>query len=404
MNRSILVVPILMLALLPGCSIEAPVTLPHAQGSPLTTETAVSTSANSIHSLPPLDAFMKGFAFADWNPFDRPRPPAMGPLYNPAQSDHALKNLAATGSNWISLVVQVRQETIASTNITRNQYNTASDEALRHIIELAHSQGMRVMLSPYIGLASDPRHLLIRDGVTFKTEPQWQPINIGMAYTDEAQWQEWFASYKDIINYYATFAQEAGVDMLSVGHELGITSSHENDWRRVIQEVRQRFKGPITYSSLDSSGTDPAHGEEKRIKWWDAVDYIGVDVYYKLADKNTPALEELKAAWTKRGYVELLENLSSRFNKPIIFTEFGYRSIDGAARCPGCWTIDAPPDFQEQADCYQAAFESLWGKPWLKGIFWWQWFANPLKGQNEKDYTPLGKPAEEILKKFYLSK
>src|SRR4030042_6749988 len=98
--------------------------------------------------------------------------------------------------------------------------------------------------------------------------------------------------------------------MLCIGVELGGITHREADWRRIIQEVRQRFKGTITYSSLCSAGGFP-HGEEKRITWWDAVDYIGVDVYYELTDKNDPTVEELKAAWTQRGYIALLESLSS---------------------------------------------------------------------------------------------
>jgi hypothetical protein len=70
--------------------------------------------------------------------------------------------------------------------------------------------------------------------------------------------------------------------------------------------------------------------------------------------------------------------------------------------------VTPPADPQEQADCYQAALEVLWGKPWLRGIFWWQWFTNPneiaMIGDPEKSESPRGKPAEEVLKKFYLSK
>lgn len=227
---------------------------------------------------------------------------------------------------------------------------------------------------------------------------------IGTAFTSEAQWEEWFASYREFINYYATFSQEAGVDILSIGNELGSATHREDDWRRIIREVRQRFKGPITYASLSATGPFP-HGEDARIKWWDALDYIGMQPYYSLTDKNNPTVEELKAAWTEKGYLALMENLSKQFNKPVIAIEFGYESKDGANRWPASYRREAPVDVQEQADCYQAALEVLWGKPWLTGIFWWQWFANPLiwpGGPNDKGFTPYGKPAEEVLKRYYL--
>ena len=335
--------------------------------------------------LPAMSAFQKGIAFAAWLPFDAPR---YG-LYTPPGADQSLKNLATTGANWISLVVCCGQETRASTTIFRTQPRTATDSELLHVITLAHSLGMRVMLKPQLDFSNDPTH--------------WRG-HIGTVFTSEAQWQDWFTSYQGFINYYATFAQRAGVDMLCIGVELGGTTHREGNWRRIVQDVRQQYKGAITYASLCSSGSGLPHGEEERITWWDAVDYIGVDVYYTLTDKNAPTVEELKEAWTKRGHIALLENLSSRFNKPIIFTEFGYESSDGTNKCPGCWNTGAPIDLQEQADCYQAALEVLWGKPWLAGIYWWQWRAEPgLGGPNDISHNPYGKPAAEILKRFYLA-
>ncbi|OGO24381.1 MAG: hypothetical protein A2Z28_02760 [Chloroflexi bacterium RBG_16_51_9] len=131
------------------------------------------------------------------------------------------------------------------------------------------------------------------------------------------------------------------------------------------------------------------------------MDYVAVDVWYSLTDKNDPTVAELKEAWINRGYVADLENISRQFNRPFIISEIGYQSADGTNTQPGNFPkfLQAPVDLQEQADCYQAAFEVLWGKPWLKGIFWWQWNAISTKWLED----PQGKPAEEVLKKFYLS-
>ena len=343
---------------------------------------------------------MKGFNFADWNVFCKPRPPNVGPLYNPLYADQRLKELAATGTNWIALTVNIFQDTIASTEVRRDQYGTPTDAALRHMIDLAHSLGMRVSLYPGILLSQDPTHY-------------W--TQIGTAFTTEEQWQTWFTSYRQIIVQYATLAQDAGVDMFFIGQELSSTTHKEDDWRRIAQEVRQVYKGPIIYEALNSHGAgwaetpfgSPPFGEEQRITWWDALDYIGVMAYYPLTDKNNPTVEELKSAWVERGWLALLENLSNKYQKPIIFSEIGYESKDGANKQPLSDQIDLPLDLQEQVDCYQAVLEVFLSKPWMKGIFWWQWFANPLWppiGPSDKRYTPQGKPAEEVLKKFYLAK
>ena len=425
----------LILIMLVGCSPKASITLPPAQPTqeaPVPSETPVPTPAlptapitpspsttvnqptlpspsippttttppTPTRPLPPLDAFMKGIYFNDWAPFDPSQlPPGAPPgaplpplkrLYTPPQADQSLKNLAVTGANWIALSVRVGQETISSTKISRSENATATDSELRHVIDLAHSLGMRVLLMPLLHLSNDPTH---------------GHIYIASTFNSEAQWQEWFASYREFINSYATFAQEAGVDMFFIGNELGATTHREADWRRVIQEVRQRFKGPITYDSLMKASYGFPHGEDERIKWWDAVDYIGVGAYYELTNKNNPTVAELKEAWIKKGYIADLEKLSKKFDKPIIISEIGYQSADGTNTQPANFRkfAQAPVDLQEQADCYQAAFEVLWGKPWLKGMFWFQYFANPVLGEAGTSEQPYGKPSEEVLKKFYLA-
>ena len=337
------------------------------------------------HHLSSPNAFQKGISLIDWTSFNLPSPG----LYLPPGTDRSLLNLAATGANWVGFQVNAGQMTIESTTIFRDSPATATDEELRRVVDLAHSLGMRVMLRAFLGqLYNDPGH--------------WSN-HIGTAFTSEDQWQEWFASYRDNINHYATFSQEAGVDMLCIGVEMGGVTHREEEWRRVIQEVRERFKGPITYSSLCKPFASDSFPEMSRIKWWDAMDYIGVTGYYQLTDKNDPTVEELKAAWTEKGHLALMENLSSRFNKPIIITEIGYYSKDGVNRWPAGYGREAPIDLQEQADCYQAALEVLWGKPWLKGIFWFQWDADPSSGGSNSDtFTPYGKPAQEVLKRFYL--
>jgi hypothetical protein len=161
----------------------------------------------------------------------------------------------------------------------------------------------------------------------------------------------------------------------------------------VVAGVRGRYPGPLVYAGNHS-------GEEARISWWDAVDIIGVDAYYPLTDKLDPSVDELKTAW--RPHVSELASLAEKWQKPIILTEIGYRSLDGAASHPWDWQISGRVDLQEQEDCYRAAFESFWDEPWLGGIFWWSWGPDPHEGgPADSGYTPHDKPAEEILRAWY---
>lgn len=354
--------------------------------APILISPTVPATTTATIPLPNVDAFMKGIWFNDWGSrFEAPRPEEYGPPFYPPQADASLKALATTGANWISVVIRVFQETISSTNLTTSQYRTASDDALRHVVSLAHSQGIRVILVPFVNLSNDP-------------EQSW--IQIGTAFTSEKQWQDWFASYRGHINHYASLAQEAGADMFYVGSELPGTTHRESDWRRVIKEVRERFTGPISYDSVFWGNPT---SEFKRIKFWDALDYICTDFWHSLTNKNDPTVEELKQGWVNTGWMNALESLSKQFNKPAILSEIGYDSLDGTAKnYPVTHRTIQTIDLQEQADCYQAALEVLWGKPWLKGIFWWQWIAVSLPTPILED--PHGKPAEEVLRKYYLTK
>ncbi|MBI2979825.1 MAG: hypothetical protein HYY41_03240 [Chloroflexi bacterium] len=138
------------------------------------------------------------------------------------------------------------------------------------------------------------------------------------------------------------------------------------------------------------------------------MDYIGVLGYFPLTQSNNPTVEELKSAWVANGYLSRLESLSQKFQRPIIISEIGYLSADGTSTgsVPFSKFAQAQIDQQEQADCYQAALEVLWGKPWLAGIFWFQWFVNPNEPTpigKDRNESPQGKLAEEVLRKFYLT-
>ena len=312
--------------------------------------------------------FQKGMSYAAW----------WQGQYSTPEADQSLADLAATGAEWLALIVTGYQEAITSTTITYTLPRTPTDADLTHVITQAHSLGMKVMLKPHLDLDNDPTH--------------WRG-QIGTAFTAEAEWRAWFTSYRAFINHYAALAQANRVEQFCVGTELLGTSGREADWRQVVSHVRGLFSGPITYASNHS-------GEETGIQWWDAVDYIGVDAYYPLTNKNDPTLAELRAAWVTPTLT--LEDLSRQYDRPLVLTEIGYRSVDGANQHPWEWQTAGTVDLQEQANCYRAALEAFWGKPWFRGIYWWYWSTDPEQGgPTDMGYTPHSKPAEMILRNYY---
>lgn len=279
------------------------------------------------------------------------------------------------GVNWITLLTTCYQEKITSTEI-QCAINTPTDSDLTHAIQYAHSIGIRVMLKPHIDLSNDPGH--------------WRgQINFG---SDAAAWNKWFESYTNFITHYAALAQKTGADYFVVGTELSSTSGRADQWRAVINAVRDVYNGSLIYAAN--------WDEVNSVSWWDAVDAIGVDAYYPLTPSNHPTVAQLKAAWGP--VVSRLGQLSRKWDRSIVFTEIGYRSIDGANRAPYDYLVSQALDFQEQADCYQAVFDAFAGQDWWHGVFWWDWGINPMQGGSfDTDYTANNKPAEDILRVHY---
>lgn len=104
-----------------------------------------------------------------------------------------------------------------------------------------------------------------------------------------------------------------------------------------------------------------------------------------------------------------MSSFASKLNKQILFTEFGYLSVDG---CAGkTWELEQninqlPVNEKAQATAYEALFEHFWKKDWWAGGFLWKWFPNDQghEGYFEKDYTPQGKLAEKKLRDWYRPK
>jgi hypothetical protein len=181
--------------------------------------------------------------------------------------------------------------------------------------------------------------------------------------------------------------------MFCAGTELEGTTSRAEDWRAVLAGIRSRFHGPIIYAANHS-------GEEIGLTWWDAVDIIGVDAYYALATGPHPSLDELKSAWAS--HRDTLAGLASRWQRSVVLTEIGYRSIAGTASHPWDWQVQGTADLEEQATAYQAVRETFDGLSWFAGLFWWSWGTDPYEGGPCDDgYSPHDKPAEAVVRTWY---
>jgi hypothetical protein len=305
---------------------------------------------------------MKGINYIAWD--------ANGLLTE--DSDTSLANTRKIGCNWIGLNVTWYQDDINSTLIEPDPCSSSTTESIIHAIDKCHQLGMKVMLKPLVECRSQVWRGFINPS------------------------PEWFAAYQNFINFWADIAESHNAELFCTGCELTNTTGQSSSWRSVIQDIRNHYSGSIIYAANPD--------EEKNITWWDELDYIGIDAYYPLTDQNNPTLEELETAWGNR--TDAIESWrdSNWSNMQIVFTEAGYRSIDGTNQGP--WQISSLPyqiDMQEQADCYNALLSQCKDRKWWSGVFWWNWEVEPgLGGPDNAFFTPHNKTAEAVIANYYI--
>ena len=294
--------------------------------------------------------------------------------YNSSGCDQSLTNLANIKANWVLLTVFWFMNTTADVEIhPRPDLYTASDSSLIHAIQKAQELGMKVALKPMVDVA---------DG-------NWRGV------INPANWTAWFQNYRSFINHFADIAQTNDVQLFVVGTELKSSQQYEAEWRTVIRDAMLRFSRELTYAANWDS-----YSPSTWIKFWDALDYVGVDAYFPLTSSYNPTLSQLISAWSSR--VTGLHSVSTQTGKKILFTEIGYCSQNGTNIQPWNWEVSSTLDMQEQADCYQAALEAFKSETWFEGWFWWNWETDPnAGGPTERHYTPQNKPAQSILNQYY---
>jgi hypothetical protein len=318
---------------------------------------------------PPVSWSMLGFNFPSWWHDD----------YLDPQAAAALDRLAATGANWVAIApTQYMTSAMADEIVPEEGGRSATDESVEAAIDEAHERGLKVMLKPHVDVA---------DGT-------WR----GEISPEDPD--RWFESYRTMIITYARLADRHGVELLCVGTEFASMEKpvYHGRWTEIIEDLRSVYGGELTYGASINS--------YESMTFWGELDYLGLSFYYPISDAATPSLEELMAGWNdysgfygdEQDWMGRLESWQEQWQKPVIFTEIGYRSIEYAARTPWEYESTGVYNGSAQANAYLAAFEAMKDKSWFAGMFWWNWGVRADScGAGNTDYTICGKPAEDVV-------
>jgi len=301
------------------------------------------------------DMSVRGMTLVDWS--------RDGYSNNPAEVDA----IHATGSNALAVLITLYQADASASVVRADNQKTPSQQAFADAVLEAtkFAPPMRTLLKVHVDLD---------DG-------EWRGT------IDPSDPAAWFRSYGAALASWAGLAEQLGVDDLVVGTELAGTLQYESQWRDLIASTRQQFSGGIYYAaSWDESFSVP---------FWDAVDAVGINFYAPVSQRDQESRFDILAGWQL--WIDRIRLLHKQTGQDILFTEIGYRSVDGAGQHPYQFDNTAAVDFAEQADLYWAALTALGDKPWVQGVYWWNWLAQNGSPADETDYTPKNKPAQKEL-------
>lgn len=262
---------------------------------------------------------------------------------------------------------------------TEKQWFGESRAGVKQYANSLSSKGIKIMIKPQIWVWNGE----FTGYIKMETEEDWQKLE---------------GSYSRFILEYADLAQEIHADILCIGTELEqFVINRPEYWNSLIIEIKKVYKGKLTYAAN--------WDEFKRTPFWNALDYIGVDAYFPVSDSKTPTVKECLEGW--KIHKSVIKKISDKHKKPILFTEYGYRSVDYAAKEP--WRSDRSMNvvnLEAQNNTTKALFETFWDEEWFAGGFIWKWFIEDDKvgGENNSQFTPQNKPVEKIIKKQFSAK
>lgn len=278
-------------------------------------------------------------------------------------------------ANWVTLMPYgfIGKDGVVHYN-SKWQWWGEKEEGLRKTIDLCTKAGLKIMVKPQIWMM---------DAYTgdFKLNT-------------EKEWETFEASYQNFILDFLTVASSLRVELFCIGTEWReFIKARPIFWKKMIQTIREKYIGKLVYAAN--------WDDYKVVPFWSELDFIGVNGYFPISVNKKPSLNELVKGWEYQA--TNLERFSAEHKRKIIFTEIGYRSMDGSTISP--WEHNSKANYAAdiQSNAFKALFRVIWDKDWFAGMFIWKWYHNHSErgGNGDVDFTPQNKPAAELIKTFW---
>lgn len=211
-----------------------------------------------------------------------------------------------------------------------------------------------------------------------------------------SQWINFKQDYAKFIKRFHSLADSLECNLFSIGTELNLLiKHHEGYWENLISELKSTHV-KLTYAEN--------WDVFENCTLWEKLDFVGVNAYFPVSKEKNCSLNELHASWSS--ILLSLEKVSAQSGKPILFTEYGYRSIDYCGKEPWNYSKEFTSNEQNQFNCLSALFDNCWNKAWFAGGFLWKEYGHhhPEETPYSTDFTVYQKKSFQLLKSIYQKK
>ena len=304
-------------------------------------------------------------------------------VFNISANLEDIELLKTNNFEWITLTPFVDQDKYNKPTlrlISQENYNNRL-KYYKTIKEECDKFGIKIMLKPHIWLSN-------MDNGKWRSDIKMET---------EHDWNTWFENYSQVIVKYAALAEELKLEQFCIGTELETTVYEKPEkWKALIKSIKSNYTGKLTYAANWNH-------EFEVVPFWNELDYIGIQAYFPISTMDNPTLVDLENNWRK--HLKKIESVSYKYNKPILFTEIGYKSIQGTSKKPWEWNgiknIYSKISKKEQLLSYQAFFNTIWTEPWFHGVHIWDWQGQGVSDGNNTNFTIEGKPSLNLIAKYF---
>jgi hypothetical protein len=283
--------------------------------------------------------------------------------------------IVAINSEWVAIIPYAfsrKNEPQVYFNWERQWWGERTEGVIQ-LTEMAKSNNLSVMLKPHVWVRGDG----------------W-PGDFQLA-TDK-EWKIWEQDYEQYILHFARLADSLNIELFCIGTEFRkAVVQRPIFWEELIRKVRKVYSGKLTYAENWDN--------YENVSFWDQLDFIGIDAYFPVDTAAKPSLVQLQSGWQIQA--KKLAQFSKKYDKQILFTEYGYQSQPGTAG--NHWELNqSAVCLSCQSTAYEAIFTVFWRQDWFAGGFFWKWhFHEGIGGENDADFTPQGKPALNVISNYY---